>query len=166
MLTIGGNDIGFASILGDCFFRECLAHFDKNEKDVANLRTPLDSALAMIKAAVPSAKVILVGYPRLFPGQQSGNVACGWLTPRERERANTLAADLDVAEHKAASDTGVTFVSVTDALDGHELCSADSWVFPLNPLVYGSDQRDRHIRSIQDRLRLPRLSNLTFEFER
>jgi len=144
VLTIGGNDIGFASIFGDCFVRECLAHFDKNERDVRNLRVPLDRALAAIMRAAPSAKVILVGYPRLFPGQQSGNVACGWLTPRERERANALAADLNVVEHQAANDTGATFVSVADALDGHELCSADSWVFPLNPLVYGADQRQAH----------------------
>jgi GDSL-like lipase/acylhydrolase family protein len=144
VLTIGGNDIGFASILGDCFIRECLAHFDKNERDVMNLRRPLADALARIRVAAPSAKVILVGYPRIFPGQQSGNVACGWLTPTERERANTLAADLDVVEHLAANDGGATFVSVTDALDGHELCAADSWVFPISPLVYGTDQRQAH----------------------
>jgi hypothetical protein len=145
-LTIGGNDdqVGFAAILGDCFFRECLARFDQNLARIATFERPLTRLLQQIGDTAPDATVILVGYPRLFPAQQSSNVACGWLTPRERIRANTLQAELDLVLRRAANAAGATFVSVANALDGHELCTADSWMFEVNPLLYGVDQRQGH----------------------
>jgi hypothetical protein len=143
-LTIGGNDIGFADILGDCFFRECLAHFEQNENHVRALRVPVAQLLRQLKANVPGARIVLAGYPRLFPDSQAENVACGWLTPTERIRANTLLAEVNVTLNQAAKDAGATFAFVSDALDGHELCSADSWMFEVDPLVWGNDQRQGH----------------------
>jgi hypothetical protein len=106
--------------------------------------TRLTTALKGIRGAVPFARIVLVGYPRLLPAQQAQNTACGWLTPRERIRANTLATYLDVALRKAAKNAGVDYVSVLDVLDKHELCTADSWVFEVNPLLYGRDTRQGH----------------------
>ncbi len=143
-LTIGGNDIGFAAIIGDCFFRECLAHFDQNLAQVRDLRARLVTLINNIETAAPQAQVVLVGYPRLFPQNQSGNATCGWLTPIERDRANQLSLALDTVLQQAATATGVRFVSVQNALAGHELCTTDSWVFPVNPLSYGTDQRQAH----------------------
>jgi hypothetical protein len=143
-LTIGGNDVGFGAIIGDCWVRECLAHDDKNLRDIRRLRLPVADALKTIKVQVPFARVVLVGYPRVFPGQQSGSTRCGWLTPREQMRANTLSAEMDVTLHKAADDAGVTYVSVLDALDGHELCTSESWMFEVNPTVWATDQRQGH----------------------
>lgn len=144
-LTLGGNDFGFGSTIADCFFfNGCLKNIDKEIKRVRALRTPLDSAVAAIRVAAPFAKVLLVGYPRIFPSAQSGNVTCGWLTPIERERANTIAAWFDVVDAQVAHDSGAEFVSVANALDGHELCTADSWMFEVNPLIWGRDQRQGH----------------------
>jgi hypothetical protein len=144
-LTIGGNDIGFDAIIGDCWVRECLAHDDKNLRDIRGLRLPVADALKTIKAQVPFARVVLVGYPRLFPGQASDNTGCrDWLSSREQMRANTLSAEMDVTLHKAADDAEVSYVSVLDALDDHELCTSESWIFEVNPALWATDQRQGH----------------------
>jgi lysophospholipase L1-like esterase len=144
-ITIGGNDFGFGPSITRCFFlNDCFHNFDAAVKKVRALRRPLVRALKRIQVAAPRARVALVGYPRIFPAQQSDNVACGWLTPTERQRANTLAAWFNTVYTQAAVRAHVTFISVADALDGHELCTNDSWMFEVNPFVYGRDQRQGH----------------------
>ncbi|NES28127.1 hypothetical protein GCE86_08735 [Micromonospora terminaliae] len=142
-LTIGGNDIGFSAIMGDCFFRECLAHPEDNLAAVHNLLPRVVTLIRQIKKAAPEAEVVLVGYPRLFPKNQRDNT-CWWLTPRERARANQLGVDLDATLRRAAASAGARFVLVADALNGHELCTADSWVFQVDPTIYRKDQRQGH----------------------
>jgi lysophospholipase L1-like esterase len=143
-LTIGGNDIGFSAIIGDCFVRECLAHPEDNLKAAAGLNRRLVNLIGNIKKAAPRAQIVFVGYPRLFPKTQQGNVTCGWLTPKERSRANSLGKALDEVQRKAAEQGGAHFVSVLDALSGRELCAKDSWFFPVNPIKYGKNQQQAH----------------------
>jgi hypothetical protein len=149
-ITIGGNDIGFSAIMGDCFVRECLAHPEVNEAKVKSIREPLTEKLRNIRSAA-NAQVYLVGYPRLFPAQQEDNLKCGWLTPRERIRANTLSDSIDLMQRQAAAAAGAQFISVQNALDGHELCTSDSWVYPINPPKYKKNPIQGHpIRAGQE----------------
>jgi lysophospholipase L1-like esterase len=143
-LTIGGNDVGFGTIVRDCWYRECLAHPERIAAVVQQQRARITSAIREIGRAAREAKVYLVGYPRILPGQQANNVTCGWLTPRERQRLNTVAADMDVMARQAARSAQVRYISVRDALDGHELCARDSWMYSISPTEYGSDQRQAH----------------------
>jgi GDSL-like lipase/acylhydrolase family protein len=143
-ITVGGNDVGFADILGDCFLRECLAHPEDNLTRVGAAQTAITTVLADIRKEAPYARIRLVGYPRLFPTRQQDNYSCGWLTPKERTRANELGLALEDAQRAAARDAGVGFISIRDALDGHELCAKDSWFFPVNPVRYKRDQRQGH----------------------
>lgn len=148
-LTISGNDIGFSTIVRTCLLAQCLAHPERVTAKVNQQRSRVTKALKDIHAAAPDAHIDLVGYPRLFPSQSTSLVNCSWLSSREQERANTLAVELDGMLRTAAQDTGigsVSYTSVLDALDGHELCSSDSWVFPIDPgpLAYGFDTRQGH----------------------
>ncbi len=122
-LTIGGNDIGFAGIIGDCYKNNnCLAGFMLTERPrLEVLRRSVSFAVDAIKQAAPRAQIKLIGYPRIFPRSDQPTVNCGWLTPVERDRANFLAADLD-ATFERLQDSRVQFVSVISALEGHELC--------------------------------------------
>lgn len=56
---------------------------------------------------------------------------CGWLEPHERETLNRLGKKLNDMEQKAAEAAGLEFVPVQDALEGHELCTKDSWMFKI-----------------------------------
>jgi lysophospholipase L1-like esterase len=166
-LTISGNDIGFKSILTSCRnpIGGCLSNLDTDIAKVNAQRARITGSLLTIRHYAPHAQIYLVGYPRIFPKAQKNNKKCDWLTSAERERLNKLAAAIDAMEKGAVEDTGWTldtyrprdfsgfkYVSVSDALAGHELCTTDSWMFPVSSLqapIY--DQRQAHpIKEGQD----------------
>lgn len=132
-VTIGGNDLGFGTIVGDCVVRTCLNHLDSVE--LPRLRDKVEPAVAKAlsetKIAASGGQVILVGYPDLIPSPGSPFTECGWLTDKEKPRVWKLESELDSALATAAIAAGVTFVSISQALKGHELCTDDSWVNPV-----------------------------------
>ena len=129
-LTIGGNDAGFASVLESCVKYRCSSQLDDAMDDIRALETRLTNTYARVER-MTDARDSVVGYPRLFPDLHSETTGCGWLEPRERHQLNRAAKLLDSTIRRAASAAGVRYVSVFDSLDGHELCSEDSWIFPL-----------------------------------
>ena len=143
-LTIGGNNIDFSLLIGECFFFNCSARLNGKGDAVKALLSPIMGALRTIHKTAPKAKVTLVGYPQIFPTLQSGNVTCGWLTPTERIAANTLTLELETMMQRAAKDAPATYVSTLGALSGHELCTSDSWMYPINPVRYGLSSLQGH----------------------
>jgi lysophospholipase L1-like esterase len=137
-ITIGGNDLGFGSTLTKCYVQNytnnCLSDliqdFEKVKKVVTRVH---DKVVPAIHAAAPNAKIIVVGYPRLVPTEQSETTGCGWLSDQERANLVTVQSYLDSKLSLAFLGGPVSYVSVTDALDGHELCTADSWIYRLAP---------------------------------
>ena len=132
-VTIGGNDLGFGTIVGDCVVRTCLSHLDSVE--IPRLHDKVEPAVAKAlsetKIAAAGGQVILVGYPDLIPSPGSQFTGCGWLTDKEKPRIWKLESELDSTLAAAADASGVTFISISEALQGHELCTADSWVNPV-----------------------------------
>lgn len=142
-VTMGGNDIGFASILGQCLLVDCwrTGKISTAQRAIANsLPSALQVAYLGIRLADTDARVVVVGYPRLFSQSQAATTGCGWLTQTERMKLNDLAVQLDTAIKTAAHASGFDYVSTLNALNGHELCTADSWVFPVLYGVGGSMQ--------------------------
>lgn len=132
-VTIGGNDAKFGPVLRECLLRDCRGMLKANEAKVTALAKQLPPVFARIKAAVNSeTRVVVVGYPRIFPTTQAKTVKCGWLEPHERKTLNRLGSRLDSIEKAAAEQAGVEFISVLNALDGHELCTKTSWMFRLS----------------------------------
>lgn len=149
-VTIGGNDpeLNFKPELLACFAPTigCLQKFQgqRGNLHLTRLTLKLRVALRLIRSAAPQAEVILVGYPRLFPSTQEANVSCSGISSEDRIRANTLAVNLDQAYRQVARTAGVTYVSTLDTLDGHELCTKDSWMFPLDIPTFITDARQGH----------------------
>lgn len=143
-LTIGGNDLGFSGIIGDCFKNNnCLAGFlEDNEQHMRELRDAVTRTTERIAVAAPSAEVLLIGYPRLVPSNDRPAQNCGWLTPRERERVNELADNMD-STLEALQLPNVRFVSTLDALSGHELCTPQSWIVPVQPIARNPDRPEQ-----------------------
>jgi lysophospholipase L1-like esterase len=135
-ITIGGNDIGFGQVLTDCFVSDCVV-----DGGLARARRRIERKLPRslardyrgLQAAAPGASVVVVGYPQLFPGTKARQVGCRWLSDRERIRLNRLATLLDRTIKRSARRAGVDYVSVLPALNRHELCTRDSWVYPIGP---------------------------------
>jgi lysophospholipase L1-like esterase len=135
-ITIGGNDIGFGQVLSDCYLSDCVLDggLTRARRRIENR---LPSVLARdyrgLKAAAPGARLVVVGYPRLFPGSRAQQEGCRWLSDRERATLNRLATLLDRTIRRSARRAGVQYVSVLRALNRHELCTKDSWVYPIGP---------------------------------
>lgn len=136
-ITIGGNDLGFASLVADCFLTDC-AH-DVNGRYETRLRTMLPgllrTTLRRLKAASPTSSTYLVGYPDIIPASWSSGIQqhCSWLSRSDWTALTTLVRNLDRVQRQAAAAAGVRFRSVTHSLAGHELCTDRPWVYPIGP---------------------------------
>ena len=131
-VTIGGNDLGFGTLLFTCVIQLCLRNLGATEahaKSIAN--TFATQTYPAIEAAARSATVLVVGYPRLFPTNYASTHGCGWLTKRDLTDINQLQADFNSDLERAAQQARVTFVSTTNALSGHELCTKNPWLVPI-----------------------------------
>jgi lysophospholipase L1-like esterase len=133
-ITIGGNDAGFANVLGACYQINC-ASSGRVAAAEATILTVLPGLLAdtyrAVEAAAPRAQLVVVGYPRLFPAHQSDVTGCDWLTDDERQALNHAADLLNGVIVVAAWLAGARYVDVSRTLKGHELCRKDPWLVPL-----------------------------------
>jgi lysophospholipase L1-like esterase len=133
-ITIGGNDIGFAAHVRNCFvlISLCLRNQEKLDRDLRELEDRLVRAYEAIDAASGEARIVVVGYPEIVPRREERDI-CLLIDQGEKERAALVATKLNRTVADAAATAGVEFVSVHDALDGHELCTAESWMQEVRP---------------------------------
>jgi lysophospholipase L1-like esterase len=134
-ITIGGNDAGFSTVLGACvLLDDCVKSGAVAAADatiVTVLPRRLRSTYRAVEKAAPDADLVVVGYPRLFPRHQADVTGCPWLSNKERKALNASADLLNLEIRLAAWRTGARYVSVANTLAGHELCTKDSWIFPI-----------------------------------
>ncbi|MFH8612382.1 SGNH/GDSL hydrolase family protein [Streptomyces sp. NPDC018029] len=137
-LSVGGNDAGFADVMTTCVLQSesnCLARIDQARRYVdTTLPGNLDRVYDAIRAKAPSARVVVLGYPRFY--KLSGSCAAG-LSERERAAINGAADHLNAATEKRAADHGFAFGDVTSTFAGHEICSGSPWLHSVNWLNIG-----------------------------
>jgi lysophospholipase L1-like esterase len=130
-LTIGGNDIGFAEVMTTC----SVSSDQSCEEAVARagevIRTELpgrlDRLLGAVEEKAPAAKVVVLGYPRLFEPKD----CLSGLSEAKRAAVNGGADALATTTAAAAAAAGVVFVDVRDAFAGHGICASDPWLHGL-----------------------------------
>src|SRR5690606_3830882 len=72
-LQVGGNDAGFADVVTDCVIAgvnpasHCSEDRDETHAKVEAIGDDLTDLLEATRKKAPNARIILVGYPRLFP---------------------------------------------------------------------------------------------------
>jgi lysophospholipase L1-like esterase len=145
-ITIGGNDIGFAPVITDCFVSDCVLDggLRRARDRIENELPPLLARdYRRLKRAAPDATIVVVGYPRLFPSK-TDREGCLWLSEPERRTLNRLARLLDRTIADSAERAGLEYVSVLGSLRHHELCTQDSWIYPIG--VQGGQLRGHPIR--------------------
>jgi lysophospholipase L1-like esterase len=129
-VTIGGNDVGFASVLQTCVLwstSTCVAAINTAENE-ANTQLPgeLDNALNSIRAHAPNARIVLLDYPELYDLSKSST--CVGLSTTDRTDLNQAVDIIDTQISAAAGRAGDVFGDVRAAFVGHEICDADSWL--------------------------------------
>jgi len=149
LLTLGGDDLGFLNVLKECmklsftkpWGSPCQAHYTSGGTDqllaAAATEAPrISQVLAAIAARAPRARIVVVGYPDLFP--QSGgcwpavpitNGDVAYLRGIEVTANAMLAAD--------AKSAGATFVNTYTPTTGHDFCQRES-VRDVEGLLPGS----------------------------
>jgi lysophospholipase L1-like esterase len=66
--TVGGNDIGYTTTAFSCGMGgACRSHPARLASSLATLKTSLTTMVSAIRSKAPSAKIVLVTYPRLVP---------------------------------------------------------------------------------------------------
>ena len=144
-LGIGGNDIGFSSIIENCvslnpFATPCRDRYVRNGVDelqqrIADTAPDIAATIQGIRARAPQARIYVVGYPAIVPDTGSGcwpSVPLAWNdVPYLRSTHKSLNAML--AQQAAAN--GATYVDVYTPSIGHDACrsSGTRWVEPLVP---------------------------------
>jgi lysophospholipase L1-like esterase len=131
-MTIGGNDIGFANLIYQCTLSDCSAALDSTKANLATtLTSPLDNVFNTVKShAAIGAKIIVLGYPRVFQGTSCfGDLG---ISSTEQSKANALADALNSLLAQRAQLDGVTYQSAIGAFTGHAVCSSSPWLNGLN----------------------------------
>jgi len=143
--TIGGNDAGFSSVITECalpgWASNCDGAINTAQAYIANtLPGRLDLVNNAIKGKAPSAKVIVLDYPRLFNGTDCN--ALTFFSSGEMTRLNQTADQLKNQMSAAATRAGSNFIfrDVIPSFVGHAVCdggggSSTEWINGLsNPV--------------------------------
>ncbi|GGM25098.1 lipase [Streptomyces fumigatiscleroticus] len=148
-LTVGGNDIGFSTVLGTCVQlmsgdpagAPCQTHFagtgaDQITDAIDQTGPKVAAVLRSVHQRAPHARVVVVGYPDLFPDDGVGctsktvPLAAGdfaWLRDKEKELNAMLA--------RQARHGGARYVNTYAPTVGHDLCkpTGERWIETFAP---------------------------------
>ncbi|MFD8914521.1 SGNH/GDSL hydrolase family protein [Streptomyces sp. NPDC059575] len=136
-ITIGGNDAGFADVMTTCVIQSdstCLSRINTARAYIdSTLPGKLDTVYNQISARAPSARVVVIGYPRFYLLGQS----CLGLSETKRSAINGAADYINSAIQKRAQAHGFVFGDVRNTFSGHEICSGNSWLHSVDWLDIG-----------------------------
>jgi len=133
-ITIGGNDVGFSTIMEDCILEGdsgCTSAVNGAENAVnTTLGASLDTTYSDIRAKAPNAKVVVLGYPMFYDLSQSSG--CIGLDGTKRSKIDEGDALLNSRiKTEVAKYSNFVFEDVTPYFSGHELCDSTEWLHSL-----------------------------------
>ncbi|WNM36280.1 SGNH/GDSL hydrolase family protein [Streptomyces sp. Li-HN-5-11] len=128
-LTAGGSDAGFSHVMETCVLQghdACLSAVARARSFMdGTLPGNLDRLYAAIRRKAPAARVVVLGYPRLY---RLHGTCRGGLDEAERSALNGAVDLLDSVISARAADHEFRFADVRGAFTGHEICSASPWL--------------------------------------
>lgn len=144
-LQFGGNDAGFAAVVKACVTNTLVSCIDRTRQAIEAVpkvvRPRLVDLYGVVARNAPRARILVVGYPRVFPRYPTK--ACTTNAPAHNElnvgeqRAINDLADLlnrniqeaiRQAQVKVPEASGrLTYVDVTGDFEGHGLCDPKRW---------------------------------------
>lgn len=137
----GGNDIGFVPVFTVCAGLDdaaCMgalaqAHAYLNLNTTEGFRAHAGALYKAIRAKAPKAKLIVVGYPRLFNGTNCSTQV--YYSPAEQTAMNATIDLLNKRLRQAAKSVGAKFADPTKAFKGHAWCDKKSWITPAEAQI-------------------------------
>ena len=142
-IGIGGNDIGFSSIVKNCatldpFSKGCKPDYVVNGRDllaekITATGPKIDSVLVETKKRAPSAKVFVVGYPTIIPETGSGCWPTVPIVGSDITYLRSVAKNLNAMLKARAQANGATYIDTATSSIGHDMCSSSKWVEAIVP---------------------------------
>jgi lysophospholipase L1-like esterase len=138
-ITIGGNDVGFGDTMVNCTIGSDSACINSVNQGITATNTTLpaklDTTYAAIRAKAPSARVVVLGYPRLI----SPTGSCGLfnLSTAKRTALNNGADILSGVIGARAAAAGFTYLDARGPFDGHGACGSSAWINRFNLFAIG-----------------------------
>ena len=130
-VSVGGNDLGFTSVLTACglpgWLGDCNAAIDRGRFIMqTELGDRLDRVYGAINQRAPGARVAVTGYPKLFNGTDCNLLT--FFTPAEMARFNDATVELNALIKDRAEAAGFQFVEAVPAFLGHAWCDSRPWI--------------------------------------
>ncbi|MBO4253974.1 SGNH/GDSL hydrolase family protein [Streptomyces griseorubiginosus] len=147
-VQIGGNDIGFGSIIATCAQlsaqdlagNPCQRHYTASGVDqlaLAVLQTAPKVArvLRAVHDRAPHARVVVVGYPDLLPDDGSGCYPTVPFAAKDFPYLRDTEKRLNLMLRLTAFFNHAEYVDTYAPTRGHDMCKApaDRWIEPLRP---------------------------------
>jgi lysophospholipase L1-like esterase len=137
-VSVGGNDADFAAVITQCakpWPWTCTTEINNANNYIRNtLPGALNNLYNQIRTKAPNARVAVVGYPRLFNGEECN--AGARISPGEQSSLNATADLLASTTAGRAAAYGFRFVDVRGPFTGHAVCDDVEWVNGLsNPIL-------------------------------
>jgi lysophospholipase L1-like esterase len=147
-VQIGGNDLGFGSIIATCARigsqdptgNPCERYYSSSGVDqlaVNIMRTApkVDGVLRAVRARAPHARVLVVGYPDLLPDDGSGCYPSVPFAAGDFPYLRDTGRRLNLMLRLVAAWNHAGYVDTYGPTRGHDMCKApaDRWIEPLQP---------------------------------
>lgn len=129
-ITIGGNDAGFSNVIINCalyYFTCGSAISEANNFISTKLPGLLEATYKKIREKATTAKVVVLGYPKLFT-KEGATCNVNFLTSSNEKKLNETGEKLDAAIRGRAEAMKFTFVNPTVPFEAHEVCSSVEWL--------------------------------------
>jgi GDSL-like Lipase/Acylhydrolase family len=168
-MTIGGNDVLFSSVVTHCFIRtDCLGTTftpppdnpargiflpppapleDWAKQAIVKVKEKMDKLYPALRAAYPNARIVVIGYPYLFPDRDApywNLTDCQTILRRfnhdERVAVRGLQDTLNQQLHDSAAAANIEFISPAEGWKDHEPCgtSEKQYTNSIKPFILSS----------------------------
>lgn len=128
-VTAGGNDAEFGEVMETCMLggeSTCQARIAQARTYIQQtLPRELDATYSAIRSKAPAARVVVLGYPRLFT--LHGRCLLG-MSETKRAAIDDAADALDTVMSQRAAGHGFVFADVRGQFTGHGICSEAPWI--------------------------------------
>ncbi|MEJ3651732.1 SGNH/GDSL hydrolase family protein [Actinomycetes bacterium KLBMP 9759] len=147
-MTMGGNDIGFGSIVTECALRSptkpqgaaCKDHYtaggtDQLEENIQAAAAKIATAINGIAERSPDAEILIVGYPAILPDTGPGCFPVVPFSPGDVAYLRDTEKKLNAMLDEQAGANGATYVDTYTPSIGHDVCQLPTvkWVEGLIP---------------------------------
>ncbi|MEW2301035.1 SGNH/GDSL hydrolase family protein [Streptomyces sp. NPDC006655] len=147
-VQIGGNDMGFGSIIATCAALSskdltgdpCRQYYGASGTDqlvlnIVRTAPKVDKVLRAVRARAPHARILVVGYPDLLPDDGSGCYPTVPFAAKDFPYLRDTEKRLNLMLRLVAAWNGARYVDTYGPTVGHDMCKApaDRWIEPLRP---------------------------------